>query len=148
MIYCVYIEKFKFVKFGYTKSEDVNKRISELQTGCPYEIIPVFIVEGTLRQEQELHSALTKAFRRCKMQIPPNEWYPGCNFIVKNALNLLTKNSGNINHALHMLDMFDPNLRYRESMKKRSKEFVAVDWPDSGKNKDLKNYKGFIKISK
>ena len=144
MIYCLYIEKFKFVKFGYTRSTDVNKRIAELQTGCPYEIKPVFTVEGTLRQEQELHSALRKAFARCHIPIPPNEWYPGCNFIVKNTMHLLVTNMGNINHALNLLDGFDPNLKHRFSNKKKPNKLSEM-WPDSGRNKDFNNYKGFIR---
>ena len=76
MIYVAEILDSKFIKVGFAAGE-VKRRISELQTGCPFEIKILLEVEGTLRQEQSLHSALTKAFGRIRIPCPPNEWYPG-----------------------------------------------------------------------
>jgi hypothetical protein len=89
MIYAVEILDMKFVKIGFSASDDIMVRIAELQTGCPYEIRPVFATYGTLRQELALHDSLLTAFGRVRIPMPPNEWYPGRNpFFVKFLDNL------------------------------------------------------------
>lgn len=77
MIYAVEICNKKFVKIGYSANDDLSVRIAGLQTGCPYEIRPILSTFGTLRQEKSLHSSLLVAFHRIRIEIPPNEWYPG-----------------------------------------------------------------------
>ena len=77
MIYVVEVLQRKFIKVGFSADPDVSVRIAQLQTGNPFEIVPVFTIEGTLRQEQSLHSALNNAFTRIRISIPGNEWYPG-----------------------------------------------------------------------
>ena len=77
MIYAVEILDMSFVKIGFSANSDVNQRISELQTGNPFQINPLLTVDGTLRQEKSLHAALIVAFGRIRVPMPPNEWYPG-----------------------------------------------------------------------
>ncbi|NWF45388.1 GIY-YIG nuclease family protein [Hydrogenophaga sp. D2P1] len=77
MIYAVHILNSQYVKIGYSGNPDVSKRISELQTGSPFEIKPLFTVDGTLRQEQAIHSVLREVFTQVFVPMPPNEWYPG-----------------------------------------------------------------------
>lgn len=79
MIYAVQVLDQKFVKIGYCRGPTALARISALQTGCPFKITELFSIEGTLLQEKSLHAALTKAFARIRIQVPPNEWYPGRN---------------------------------------------------------------------
>lgn len=70
MIYAVTINKGKFVKIGFTNNNDLEKRVSQLQTGNPYYIKPEFMVEGTIRQEQTLHASLKTAFDRIRIPFP------------------------------------------------------------------------------
>jgi hypothetical protein len=77
MIYAIHILNCQFVKVGFSQNEDVSKRIAELQTGSPFQILPLFTVPGTIRQEQQLHAALGHAFSQLGIPAPPNEWYPG-----------------------------------------------------------------------
>lgn len=75
MIYVAEILDHKFVKIGF--AADVQERLAALQTGNPFKINLVFAVDGTLRQEQTVHDALTGHFGRIHVPCPPNEWYPG-----------------------------------------------------------------------
>lgn len=77
MIYAVHILNQKFVKVGYTASDDVTRRVAELQTGNPFEIRVLRIFPGNMAREQELHWLLKEAFLRLNMPVPANEWYPG-----------------------------------------------------------------------
>jgi len=98
MIYFVSILDGEFIKIGYTNSS-VEKRISSLQTGNPYEIKVLFTVEGTLYQEKELHRELMKLFSRLEVfNNPVNEWYPGANPIIKSFM-CNSRNLG-INYAI------------------------------------------------
>jgi len=89
MIYAAEILNSRFIKIGYTRSQNIEQRIAELQTGSPYEISILFSVEGSLRQEKSIHSALDVAFARCGIPIPPNEWYPGRHPIMQEFLGHL-----------------------------------------------------------
>ncbi len=89
MIYAVHILQLQFVKIGYSQHEDVKKRIAELQTGCPFEISPLFTIDGTLLQEKALHAGLQEAFAQIRVPMPPNEWYPGRNPFFQRFLNNL-----------------------------------------------------------
>ncbi len=75
MIYAAEVCRMQFVKIGY--AVDVSARLSQLQTGNPHKINCLFSIPGTLLQEQALHQALTVAFARIRIPMPPNEWYPG-----------------------------------------------------------------------
>lgn len=77
MIYAVEILDCKFVKIGYSSSDDSAGRIAALQTGNPFEIKKLFTIDGTIRQEQSLHALLNSSFGRLRLPMPPNEWYPG-----------------------------------------------------------------------
>lgn len=86
MIYVAQILDMQFVKIGFSEGSSAEPRIASLQTGCPFQIKEVFHIDGTLRQEQTLHSALFAAFGRIRIPMPPNEWYPGrpkffCDFL-------------------------------------------------------------------
>lgn len=108
MIYAVHILERKFVKIGFSAAEDVAKRIAELQTGNPFEIKVVLTVDGTLRQEKELHAALTSAFGRIRVPMPPNEWYPGTIPLFEEFLEHLPFGP---NQGLAFLDKYDPAVR-------------------------------------
>jgi hypothetical protein len=87
VIYVANILDEKFIKVGF--AEDVTKRIAALQTGNPFKINLTFAVEGTLRQEQSIHAALTTAFGRVRIPCPPNEWYPGRHPITRQFMESL-----------------------------------------------------------
>lgn len=102
MIYFLSILDGEFIKIGYT-SQKIEKRKAALQTGNPYEIKLIFRVDGTLKQEKEVHRSLEKVFERLKVfNNPVNEWYPGENSIIKmfmaNAMNL------GIDYAIRNID--------------------------------------------
>jgi len=77
MIYAIQILDGKFIKIGYSKSDTTQSRIANMQTGSPFELLEIFTVDGTLRQEKEIHATLLSAFARVRIPIPPNEWHPG-----------------------------------------------------------------------
>lgn len=89
MIYVAEILDSKFIKIGFSASNDVQERISSLQTGNPFQIKPVFTIAGTLRQEKTIHAALNVAFGRIRIPIPPNEWYPGKHPFMQDFLSAL-----------------------------------------------------------
>jgi len=83
MIYFMSMLGNEYIKIGYT-AQDINKRKSALQTGNPYEIEILFSIDGTLKQEKEIHRSLREAFERVKVfNNPVNEWYPGKNSMIK-----------------------------------------------------------------
>lgn len=98
VIYAVQILRQQYVKIGYSSNDDVQKRIAELQTGSPFQITPLFTTEGTLRQEQAIHSVLRAVFAQVFVPMPPNEWYPGRNPVFERFLRELRQ--GGANHAL------------------------------------------------
>lgn len=124
MIYAVHILDRKFVKIGFTASDDVQERISQLQTGNPYFIEPILTVDGSLIQEKELHKTLVKAFTRIRIPIPPNEWYPGKNPFFKGFLDHLKHGA---NTGLMYLDQYD------QSVKQPGKNMTSLEpnlkWP-------------------
>jgi hypothetical protein len=89
VIYAAEILDRKFVKIGFSKDDNAERRLAELQTGSPYQIKLLFTTYGTLKQEQALHSALTAAFARVRLPMPPNEWYPGKNQFFSGFLDYL-----------------------------------------------------------
>jgi hypothetical protein len=102
MIYFLSVLGGEYIKIGYT-AQCIEKRKSALQTGNPYEIETLFTVDGTLKQEKEIHRSLNEVFRRLKVfNNPVNEWYPGKNPIVK-VFMCNTKKLG-INYALWNLN--------------------------------------------
>lgn len=48
----------KMVKIGYAKN-DVDERIRQLQTGCPFHLKVYVVMEGTIKHEQDLHKILS-----------------------------------------------------------------------------------------
>ena len=102
MIYFLSILGGEYIKIGYT-SQGVDKRKSVLQTGNPYEIKVLLTIDGTLKQEKEVHRSLKDVFERLKVfNNPVNEWYPGQNPIIK-MLIVNTMNLG-IDYALRNID--------------------------------------------
>ncbi len=131
MIYALEIINARFVKIGFTSNLDVSCRIEQLQTGSPFEIKKIFIVDGTILQEKEIHRALKTAFGRSNISVPPNEWYPGrCN-IMKDFLPKLKRYGAN--QALAYLDQFNPSVNTKEHHD-RSYEPKA-EWPSLSKAK-------------
>ena len=102
MIYFLSILGGEYIKIGYTAG-CVEKRRDALQTGNPCEIEIMFTMDGTIKQEKEIHRSLKEVFDRLKVfNNPVNEWYPGGNPIIKmfvcNARNL------GINYSVHNMD--------------------------------------------
>jgi len=125
MIYVIQILNNKFIKIGFSKYDDVSYRISELQTGNPYEIKPVFTTFGTLIQEKELHRSLLVAFTRIRIPIPPNEWYPGKAPMFQEFLGYLKYGP---NAGMAFLD------KYNQSIKQpghgETSLYPTIRWPD------------------
>jgi DNA-binding XRE family transcriptional regulator len=51
MVY--FIQHTDFLKIGYTN--DINKRLSELQVSCPIKLKVLGLIEGTRKEESEYH---------------------------------------------------------------------------------------------
>lgn len=130
MIYAVQILDGMFIKIGYSGDKDVSKRIASLQTGCPFEITQMLVVEGTLRQEKAIHLALSEALRRIRLPTPPNEWYRGNHPFFKEFMASLAVSP---NFALAFADKYSVNVK--QPSKKRRKgpsnraDFTNVKWP-------------------
>lgn len=56
MIYIIKAQETNLVKIGFTKFKDINKRIDNLSTGCPFIIDILLFIEGTLEDERLLHN--------------------------------------------------------------------------------------------
>lgn len=66
MIYAILVEGSRYVKFG--KAENVKKRLSGLQTGCPYELKLIAVADWPDAEEGAIHSYLNAI--RCR-----GEWF-------------------------------------------------------------------------
>ena len=124
MIYAVGVLENKFVKIGYCKDKNINTRVGQLQTGNPYEIVPILSVEGTLRQEQAMHAALSVAFARIGIPVPPNEWYPARQpFFLQFLANL--KDGANV--GLSWAEKYNPSIK--QYSPKRGPRILIEKWP-------------------
>lgn len=114
MIYFLSVLNEEFIKIGFT-DQIIEKRILALQTGNPYEIKMIFMVDGSLKQEKEIHRSLKEVFERLKVfNNPVNEWYSGNNPIVKMFI-CNVRNYG-INYALRNINsIFNWDLEVREN---------------------------------
>jgi len=126
MIYAVGIMERKYMKIGYTAESDVDRRISELQTGCPFQIQERFVIDGTLRQEQSLHDALRRAFGRIRIPIPPNEWYPARNTFFTNFLKEL---EFGFDCGFAFLTQYDPSHKRPSTRPDRQDVLPNFKWP-------------------
>lgn len=108
MIYVLGILDRKFVKIGFTAEPSPHRRIAELQCGSPFELKYLLGCAGTLLQEQSIHSALTFAFARIRVPMPPNEWYPGKLPFMGEFLDALRLGVG---PALAYADSYNDNVR-------------------------------------
>ena len=54
-IYFIYDSSNDCIKIGFTANEDLNYRLSSLQTGNPRRLILLGHIHGTIEQEKELH---------------------------------------------------------------------------------------------
>lgn len=129
MIYAVEILDRRFVKIGFTDSDAVETRIAALQTGCPFQIKPMFCTPGSLRQEQSLHSALSAAFGRIRVPIPPNEWYPGKNPFFVEFLSWL---ESSFDAGLSFAEKYNAAVRQPSVKDGRGDVSTNAKWP-SGK---------------
>lgn len=109
MIYAAIMDKGKFVKIGYTRSQNVEKRLAQLQTGSPFYIKLEFSIEGTLMQEQAIHASLRSAFNRIRIKIPGNEWYPAKHPFMREFLKLLK--GGGPNAAIAFSERYNPAVK-------------------------------------
>lgn len=135
MIYAIHILDQKFVKIGFTRG-GVTGRISSLQTGSPFEICLLEVVEGTLLQEQEVHKALTEMFSRAHIPMPPNEWYPGRNPPMQEFLAALPYG---LDAALHVLDVRSSTVKQHSP--KQGVYCVTYKWGRVKENKRRKKRK-------
>lgn len=125
MIYAVQIINEKFIKIGFSNNDDASERIASLQTGNPYEIKLLFTTFGTLSQEQELHRALTAAFTRIRVPIPPNEWYPGKVPVFQEFLRYLKYGP---NAGMAFLDQYNQSVKQPGHGK--TSLLPVIRWPD------------------
>ena len=58
MIYVVYAESYQVVKIGY--AADVDKRIRELQCGCPEPLQKLVVFPGEREEEKALHDRFSE----------------------------------------------------------------------------------------
>lgn len=130
MIYVLEVGDRHYVKIGYCKNKDVSERVKQLQTGCPFEIKVVLVIEGTLRQEKSLHAALNNAFARIRIPTPPNEWYPGRHVVM---LGFVDNLKFGFDFGFKFICGFDGNMK-RVSPRKPPAEKPNFEWPGfSGK---------------
>lgn len=66
VVYCIGNLEHSVCKIGY--SQNVNKRLTELQTGCPFKLSILSVKEGGYAEEQVLHGK----FRRYSLH---GEWF-------------------------------------------------------------------------
>lgn len=129
MIYAVSILKRQFVKVGFSANDDVARRISELQTGCPFKIDPVLTTFGNIQQEKRVHAALSMCFAQIRLPMPPNEWYPGRNGFFKEFLDYLKYGP---EAAVAFCEHYDPAIGFRgvrADSKPRSMWTPNYKWP-------------------
>ena len=69
------------VKIGYTK-KDPLRRMADLQTGCPFEMIMLGYVFGVIDRERELHDVL-RDYRCC------GEWFEYSEYVASTVRNQL-----------------------------------------------------------
>lgn len=74
MIYFLANKNYDVVKIGYTKShKTLNQRMLLLQTGCPYVLSILKVIEGTQQDEFALHKLFKSA--KTNKTNKKNEWY-------------------------------------------------------------------------
>lgn len=127
MIYAVEIMDGKYVKVGFSKDENPEKRIAQLQTGNPFEIKLLFTTYGTLIQEQTIHSALTTGFGRIRIAMPPNEWYPGKNPFFQKFLDYLKFGP---DAGLAYLDNYNPATKQPGQKDNKTSYEPNIRWPN------------------
>ena len=108
MIYVIEILNQKWIKIGFSEEESCRVRLSQLQTGNPFELKLLMTANGTLRQEQSIHAALKTAFGRAFIPTPPNEWYPGLHPISRETIDALKYGA---NNCIAYLSGRDPAVR-------------------------------------
>ena len=152
MIYVAHILNGQFIKFGYTKNEDVSIRLKELQTGNPFEIKLILTTEGTLKQEQGLHAALTMVCSRMRVAMPPNEWYPGRHPFIKQLVKELRHGVGN---AIGYAEFQDPAINGKpmeaQNLKKWQKPHSyepSIKWGENPDAKAMRHEFGMCATSK
>ena len=126
MIYVVQIMNGKYVKVGFSKDERPERRIAELQTGNPFEITLRFTTSGTLMQERALHSALTVAFGRIRVPMPPNEWYPGNHPFMRGFLEYLKYGP---DAGLAYAENYNPAVKQSGQKEDRTSIEPNIKWP-------------------
>jgi len=142
MIYFLSALGSEYIKIGFT-AQDIEKRISALQTGNPLEIKMMFTVDGTLKQEKEIHRSLKEVFTRLKVfSNPVNEWYPSDNPIIKMFI-CNTRNYG-VNYAVQNI-----NSIFHWSMDVKENEIFTVRHLERAlRNRGLSQSQAKILISK
>lgn len=72
-VYFIALEPYKdeFIKVGWVKN-DPRRRLSELQTGCPYKLKLIACAPGSPADERWAHSQLSRFRAR-------GEWFQGLN---------------------------------------------------------------------
>lgn len=137
MIYAVHILNQKFVKIGFSDQSDIALRIAQLQTGNPYQILPLFEIDGGLIQEKAIHYALARGFTRVRIPMPPNEWYPGRNPFFQKFLDELKFGTAS---AILYLEKYDSSVKQPSA--KHGQALPNIKWPseDKIKNRNFLNH--------
>ena len=65
-VYFIGNTEFNFCKIGFSRSPE--SRIMDLQTGCPFALKVIHVIEGSLQTEKELH-------RKFRMLKTYGEWF-------------------------------------------------------------------------
>lgn len=137
MIYVAEVLDKKFVKFGFSGDEDVSKRLSALQTGCPFQINLVTSVPGTLKQEKSLHAALNDALSMMGLPSPPNEWYPGRHGFIQRVISEIRFG---VDAAIGFANQFAHKLEF-ESLDASGAKMPKDAWPTQIKHTNKRKKK-------
>ena len=121
MIHRVYILKAgEFYKIGLT-SNTIDKRIKELQTGCPYEIKEIFKTSSLTKKEAfELERFLHKKFKRFHSY---GEWFKLNNNKLKELVLFTDRLSSIYIFKEYKQISFDISCLYRNKKNKNSSKY-------------------------
>lgn len=73
MIYAIRAVGTDYIKFGYSTKGDAAERAAEMQTGCPFELLPVAWCQGDRSDEHRIHMRLRLAGAHAR-----GEWFVSC----------------------------------------------------------------------
>jgi hypothetical protein len=114
MIYFIKLKNFDFVKIGYTKNKNVNKRINSYKTHTPFEVETLLIIEGDLNLESEL------LIKFDKYRIKNKEWF----ILSEEILDYIEKYKNK-----HISQKITIQIKHSEIKKKKASEMYINNVP-------------------